>query len=151
MKLAEQNDYTTLLMMHGDLVYWCTLAEGVFACNMDTREIHQVIKWSLPREREGAYYQYSIAADHQYIYMARLGIMGEPTGEEGLTIYDLEGNEIQYISYDGRKQPLQYLLATPDTVIFGVADEGHEPQPVCYLERMEIAEGKAEFLDIKQP
>lgn len=83
--------------------------------------------------------------DDQYLYLT--GGTDAETAE--LVIYDFEGNELQRLSCAELRTPLGYAFSSEDKVFFHSSVLG-EHDPICWVDRDKLEQGKAEFHLIEQ-
>ncbi len=78
--------------------------------------------------------------DDKYLYVSG-GSAAEPAD---LVVYDFEGNELQRLSCEELGMPISYAFSDDSKVVFRSFDLG-QTMPVCWVDKDELAEGKAEF------
>ena len=81
--------------------------------------------------------------DDRYLYL--LG--GEEADTAEVVVYDLEGNELQRLSCAELGTPLAYAFSSADKVVFRSNALG-EITPICWLDKDQLAKGKAAFHSI---
>lgn len=80
------------------------------------------------------------AMDDRFLYV--FGGVDAETAE--LAVYDFEGNELQRLSCAELGTPLGYAFSSPDKVFFHSSILG-EHDPICWVDRNKLEQGKAEF------
>ena len=78
--------------------------------------------------------------DNKYLYVS--GGSGVDPAE--LAIYDFEGNEVQRLSCQELGMPIGYAFSNDSKVVFRRYDLG-AMMPVCWVDKDQLAQGKAEF------
>ena len=78
--------------------------------------------------------------DNMYLYVSG-GSAAEPAD---LVVYDLAGKELQRLSCEELGMPISYAFSDDSKVVFRSFDLG-QMMPVCWVDKAELAEGKAEF------
>lgn len=88
---------------------------------------------------------YNAIYDDAYFYLTS-GDSTNSFGQAGLFIYTYQGELLQFIPFE-ENQILAYCISGPNVTLFYDVMSG-ENTPVYYLEKADIAEGQAEFLDV---
>lgn len=121
----------------GDTLYWYDTDGYTFGrlnqVDLTTGETTMVAEIPITEDVWGV-------MDNKYLYVS--GGSGADPAE--LAIYDFEGNEVQRLSCQELGMPIGYAFSNDSKVVFRRYDLG-AMMPVCWLDKDQLAQGKAEF------
>ena len=121
----------------GDTLYWYDTDGYTFGrlnqIDLTTGETIQVAEIPITEDVWGA-------MDDRFLYI--LGGADADTAE--VVVYDFEGTELQRLSCAELGTPLGYAFSSSDKVLFHSFVLG-EHDPICWVDRDKLAQGKAEF------
>lgn len=139
-KLLHDNwQSTNAISLKENTLYFSKDAEKLCKLDLDSGEITE---FEPQLEEAGGAFNYSVAYDDQYFYLMTAESVNS-YGKPGLFIYTYEGELKQFIPYvDG--QILSYCMTGPDVSLFN-APQTRDYTPICYLNKADIEEGKAQF------
>ncbi len=126
---------------------WFVRDDGFYRLDLKTGETRKL------RNADPAVEQGGGAYDDQYIYLNnatpgvdKLGTV--PPEQRGLHIYDLEANQLAFLSADGLDFHLTYAFTTADRVFFCNFDAG-SVIPIYYIEKDKIPTGELAWIPIE--
>lgn len=139
-KLLHDNwQFKNAISLKENTLYFSKEAEKLCKLDLNSGEITE---FEPQLEEAGEYLNYAVVYDDQYFYLMTAESVNS-YGKPGLFIYSYEGELKQFIPYvDG--QILAYCMTGPDVSLFNAPQTG-DHTPVCYLNKADIEEGKAQF------
>lgn len=123
-------------------LYWAAPEDGFYSMNLENMEQTKLGEWDADVGQGLSIY------DDQYLYVTNALPQIETTaGEErGLYIYDYEGNQVSFLPGESDGPYPVFLLSTPQYVFF--YDSAQELLPQWYMDKGDIAQGKANLLPV---
>lgn len=136
-KLVEDGfSMTDGLTQKGDSLYWFDTTKTLKKIELSTGEISAVAEISVEEDMSGVF-------DDRYLYLS--GGVSAPNEESFLVVYDYEGNEVQQISCAELGGSAGYAFSSESKVFFFNSSKFGKIDPVCWVDKNELSEGKAEF------
>ena len=136
-KLAEDGfSITDALAQREDSLYWFDAGNTLKKIELSSGETSVVGEISAEGKLYGTF-------DDRYLYLT--GSDSASKEESALLVLDYDGSEVQRISCAQLGFSVGYAFSSEDKVFFFNSSNFDTLDPVCWVDKSELAEGKAEF------
>lgn len=128
----------------GDLLRYFDLEEGFCSVGLSTGK-REVLRSPVERKEAGSVYY-----DEDFIYLCntnpildKMDLVDEAC--RGILFYDLDGNEVDFLSMDGLDMWLLYAFSTPERVYLSDYSKMMELNTFYYIDKAEIGTGNMQL------